>query len=115
MVNGIRRQKPSPKASAVACGVAPKPSAKLATSSTPTTANTHASGNQRSAKSALRNASRSGRPARGVAVLTPPRPAAPTPAPRDRKSVVQGTRVAVRVNLGGRRIIKQKKPKTKKH
>src|SRR3546814_16130918 len=31
------------------------------------------------------------------------------PAPGDRKSVVSGKRVSVRVDLGGRRIIKQKK------
>src|SRR3546814_11887484 len=31
--------------------------------------------------------------------------------PRDRKSVVEGKRVSVRVNLGGRRISKKKKKK----
>src|SRR3546814_19888297 len=31
---------------------------------------------------------------------------------RDRKSVVYGKRVSVRVDLGGRRIIKKKKPQT---
>src|SRR3546814_15651154 len=32
-------------------------------------------------------------------------------SPRDRKSVVEGQRVSVRVDLGGRRIIKKKKTK----
>src|SRR3546814_19998170 len=35
------------------------------------------------------------------------------PADPDRKSVVEGKRVSVRVDLGGRRIIKKKKKKNK--
>src|SRR3546814_11872108 len=35
--------------------------------------------------------------------------------PADRKSVVQGKSVSVRVDLGGRRIIKKKKQKKNKH
>src|SRR3546814_20292737 len=34
---------------------------------------------------------------------------------QDRKSVVEGKSVSVRVDLGGRRIIKKKKKKKKKH
>src|SRR3546814_11853877 len=35
------------------------------------------------------------------------------PSPEDRRSVVSGTSVSVRVDLGGRRIIKTKKKQTK--
>src|SRR3546814_19128515 len=36
------------------------------------------------------------------------------PAPADRKSVVEGKSVSVRVDIGGRRIIKKKKKMTEK-
>ena len=62
MVNGIRLQKPSPNAVTVAVGVAPKANAASATTSTPSAANTHASGNQRSAHAALRRAARAIQP-----------------------------------------------------
>src|SRR3546814_16395672 len=41
--------------------------------------------------------------------------ARPLPVEGDRKSVVSGKSVSVRVDLGGRRIIKKKKKSTKKH
>src|SRR3546814_21038848 len=37
------------------------------------------------------------------------------PYPEDRKSVVEGNSVSVRVNLGGRRIIKKKKKNTQEN
>src|SRR3546814_15403322 len=49
--------------------------------------------------------------ARGVAANMPPNTAKPTAfwlAELDRKSVVSGKSVSVRVDIGGRRIIKQK-------
>ena len=67
MVKGIKLQKPSPNALAVTTGVAPKPSTAMATTITPSAANTHASGNQRSAQLALRNAARAIQPS--VALL----------------------------------------------
>src|SRR5690349_16306602 len=63
MVKGTRLQNPPPNASAAARGVAPNPSAQAATTTTPSTANTHASGNQRSPNAAQRSASRSGQEA----------------------------------------------------
>src|SRR5690348_17488981 len=58
MVNGIRLQKPSPNALTAAVGVAPNANAASATTTTPSAANTQASGNQRSAQAALRKAAR---------------------------------------------------------
>src|SRR3972149_6021075 len=76
MVKGIRLQKPSPKALAVACGVEPKPIAASATMTTPSTANTYASGNHFSAQAAERSAARPIQPsctAAVEAIAYPPR------------------------------------------
>src|SRR3546814_19714222 len=57
-----------------------------------------------------RRSCRCSSPARGHrARLQRPRP---RPAHRDRKSVVQGKSVSVRVDLGGRRIVKKKRTYT---
>src|SRR3546814_12671157 len=50
---------------------------------------------------------------RGQCQRLAPRPGAKVDHGQDRKSVVQGKRVSVRVNLGGRRTIKKKKIKEK--
>src|SRR3546814_18856427 len=47
----------------------------------------------------------------GVSVTVSGKAACPSPSIPDRKSVVQGKSVSVRVDLGGRRIIKKKKKK----
>src|SRR3546814_11655045 len=57
---------------------------------------------------------------RAAPVHSPPRQSAPATAMQrrvcvDRKSVVEGKSVSVRVDLGGRRIIKKKKTQKKHH
>src|SRR3546814_20573980 len=47
--------------------------------------------------------------------LRPTRPASPRRTRPERKRVVSGTSVSVRVDLGGRRIIKKKKTYNNKH
>src|SRR3546814_20233847 len=49
------------------------------------------------------------RASRANIVRPAPLPATAQPEPGDRKSVVEGKSVSVRVDLGGRRIIKKKK------
>src|SRR3546814_11332465 len=49
----------------------------------------------------------------GVHMVRPVQALSPPGSGRDRTSVVEGTSVSVRVDLGGRRIIKKKKTKNK--
>ena len=69
IVNGIRLQKPSPNAAAVAAGDAPSASAAAATTTTASAANTYASGIQRSDQAQLRSAMRSSQLVPGVLML----------------------------------------------
>src|SRR3546814_18469251 len=55
-----------------------------------------------------RNAATGGTAPRRPATRARRVPSTPSPTERDRKSVVQGKRVSVRVDLGGRRNIKKK-------
>ncbi|MNG08865.1 hypothetical protein D3C84_922520 [compost metagenome] len=61
MVNGIRLQKPSPKAMAASVGLAPMAMVATATMITASAAKTQESGNQRSAKFEQRRAKRAER------------------------------------------------------